>query len=233
MAGSFVFPSRLFAPDSLRLRPLGQALNGGASLSGEQSFADVSGGGRWVADFGESALWDVDQVLAWQALESFCDGGAQPLIVPVANRLLQPTSAVFPDTETFGLDTWVTDVTAWTATEVTAATTATAALGATTLSFTCTSPKPLKRGMGFSILHATWSWRFYRIARVTAGGLGTGDATTVIIRTPLRESVASDTALNFDTPRFVARVDGDISATVQLNKYGKAQARFIEYPRAP
>jgi hypothetical protein len=55
VTGSLVFPSRLFAPSSLQARLVGQAISGGVSLSGEQQYADASGGGRWVVDFGESA----------------------------------------------------------------------------------------------------------------------------------------------------------------------------------
>lgn len=234
--GAFVFPARLFSPNSLRLRPLGQALSGGASLSAEENFADASGGGSWFADFGETALWTPDLINAWQAFEAFADGGATPIIIPFANRLTQPLDPEFDPADEFGMSTWVDDVTAWTAYQVTATTTADAALGATTLSFDYTNAsgnKRLKAGMHMAVLHPTWSWGIYRIIRVLSGGLGTGDATTVKFRTPLLEAVPSGSALNFDTPRFVARIDGDVSADVQLLKYGKAQARFIDYPGKP
>jgi hypothetical protein len=236
LAGAFVFPARQFAPSSLRVRPLGQAVSGGVSLSGEENFGDASGGGRWVADFGESALWTPDQVNAWRAFEAFADGGVQPIIVPLAERVNAPLDPAFDGADDFGKDTWVSDVTAWTAYQVSATTTASAALGATSLTFNYTNAsanKTLKPGHHFAILHPTWSWRVYRIVRVTAGGVGAGESTTVIFRTPLREAVGIGAALNFDTPRFVARVDGDISAEVQLYKFGKASARFIEFPRAP
>jgi hypothetical protein len=236
LAGAFVFAARQFAPSSLRLRPLGQAVTGGVSLSGEEAFGDASGGGRWTADFGESALWTPDQVNAWRAFEAFADGGVQPIIVPVNDRWNAPLDPAFDPADTFGLSTYVADVTAWTAYQVTATVTAAAALGATSLTFNYTNAsanKTLKPGHHFAILHPTWSWRVYRIVRVTAGGVGAGESTTVIFRTPLREAVGIGAALNFDTPRFVARVDGDISAEVQLYKFGKASARFIEFPRAP
>jgi hypothetical protein len=236
LSGAFVFPTRLFSPTSLRLRPLGQAVSGGVSLSGEEAHGDASGGGRWSAEFGDSALWTPELVNPWRAFEAFADGGVQPIIVPLAERVNAPLDPTFDGADTFGLDTWVTDVTAWTAYQVTATTTVAAALGATSLTFNYTNAsanKALKPGHHFAIRHATWSWRLYRIIRVTAGGAGAGESTTVIFRTPLREAVGIGAALNFDTPRFVARVDGDVSAQVELLKFGKASARFVEFPRKP
>jgi hypothetical protein len=78
VTGSLVFPSRLFAPSSLQARLVGQAISGGVSLSGEQQYADASGGGRWVIDFGESALWTPAKVLAWRRFIAAADGGASP-----------------------------------------------------------------------------------------------------------------------------------------------------------
>lgn len=236
MSGSYVFPTRLFAPKGLRPRPLGQALSGGAALAGEENFGDVSGGGRWVVDFGETTLWTPAKILQWRALEAAADGGATPILVPLADRLHQPITPKYTGADTFGLSTWVADATAWTIEEVTATVSANAALGATTLSFTYTntsSVKTLVPGMHFAILHPTWGWRLYRIIRVTAGGIGAGEATTVVFRTPLREAVTAGAHLNFDSPRCVMRVDGDISADVQANRFGKAQARFVEFPGAP
>jgi hypothetical protein len=228
VTGSLVFPSRLFAPTSLQARLVGQAISGGVSLSGEQQFADASGGGRWVIDFGESALWTREKVLAWRRFVAAADGGATSLLVPFADRRHQPVNPHYTGGDTFGLDTWVADASAWTAEEVTATTTADAAIGATSISFTFTAPKALLGGEVFSRLHATAGWRAYRGSRVTAGGLGSGDATTLQFRPPLREAIASGSPLNFESPRCVMRVDGDLSETLSMLKYGKAQARFVE-----
>jgi hypothetical protein len=231
--GSLVFPTRLFGPTSLQARLVGQAITGGVSLSGEAQFADASGGGRWVIDFGETALWTREKVLAWRRFLAAADGGAQSLIVPLADRRHQPVSNPYAGTDTFGLDTYVSDVTAWTAEEVTFVTTADAALGATSITGTFTAPKALLGGEHFSRLHATQGWRLYRSTRVTAGGAGTSDSTTIQFRPPLREAIASGSSLNFESPRLVARVDGDLSETVSMLKFGKATARFVEYPGAP
>lgn len=232
--GSLVFPTRLFGPTSLQARLVGQAITGGVSLSGEAQFADVGGGGRWVIDFGESALWTPDKVLAWRRFVAAADGGAQWLIVPLADRLHQPLTPKYTGTDTFGTATWVADVTAWTAEEVTATTSADAALGATSMTFDFTAPQALVGGEHFSILHATLGWRLYRVSRVISGGaVGSAVSTQVKFRPPLREAAASGAALNFESPRCVMRVDGDISESLEMLKRGKAQARFIEWGGPP
>lgn len=232
--GSLVFPTRLFGPTSLQARLVGQAITGGVSLSGEAQFADASGGGRWVVEFGETALWTREKVLAWRRLVAMLDGGAAPILIPLADRRHQPVNPKYIGADTFGQDTWVADRTAWTAAEVTAVTTATAALGATSLSLNLTAPLALLGGERFSILHATQSWRLYEVGRVKTGGtVGSAVATTIDIRPPLREAVASSAALNFESPRGTFRVDGDISETLSMLRLGKASARFVEYPGAP
>lgn len=217
--GSFVFPTRLFGPSSLQARLVGQAISGGVSLSGEAQFADAAGGGRWVVDFGETALWTREKVLAWRRLAAMADGGATPIIVPFADRRHQPVNPKYTGSDTFGLDTWVDDVTAWTDEEVTAVTTADAASGATSLAFTITAPVALLGGEKLSFIHDTMSWRVYKTGRIKTGGaVGTEVATTVDIRPPLREAVASGTPINFTSPRCVMRVDGDISETLSQLK---------------
>jgi hypothetical protein len=234
MTGSLVFPTRLFGPSSLQARLVGQAITGGVSLSGEAQFADAGGGGRWVVDFGDTSLWTREKVLAWRRLAAMTDGGAAPIIVPLGDRRHQPVNPKYTGTDTFGTDTWVSDVTAWTAEEVTAVTTADAAISATSLSLNLTAPLQLLGGEKLAILHTTTSWRLYEVGRVKTGGtVGSAVATTIDIRPPLREAVGSGHALNFESPRCVMRVDGDMSETLSQLKFGKASARFIEYPGAP
>jgi hypothetical protein len=98
------------------------------------------------------------------------------------------------------------------------------------MTFNFTAAKPLLGGEHFSPAPGDWGWRLHRISRVVSGGLGSGDSTVVQIRPPLRGAVASGTHLNFESPRCVMRVDGDLSETLSLLRFGKAQARFVEFP---
>lgn len=228
--GALVYPSRALGANSLQLRLVGQAITGGVSLSGEAQFADASGGGRWIGDFGDVSLMTREARLMYRRFVAAADGGAQWLIVPIADRLHQPVNSRYTGTDPVGLDTWVSDVTSWSAEDVTATTTADMALSATSCSFNITAPKPLLGGELFSILHATQGWRLYRVSRVVSGGtVGTAVSTVVKFRPPLREAVTTGAAMNFDSPRCIMRIDGDISETTQQFRFGKAAARFVEW----
>lgn len=229
MSGSLVFPTRLFAPSSIQPRLVGQAVGGGASLSGEAQLAEVGGGGRWVVEFGDSNLLTREKVLAWRRFVAAADGGATSLLVPLGDRRHQPVNSHYAGSDAFGTDTWAADESAWTAEEVTASASA-AALGATALTFTFTGPKPLLGGEHFSIHHATWGWRLYRVTRVVSGGSGGGGSTSVQVRPPLREAIGTSTPLNFESPRCLMRVDGDLSETLDMLRFGRATARFVEFP---
>lgn len=232
----YVFPSRLFRPTSLQARLIGAAMTAPANLAGEAQFSEVSGGGRWVIDFGEAALWTPDKVKAWRALSAALDNGAMPVLVPLADRRHQPVTNPLVTPDPFGLTIWDDGETPWTPDQVTAPVTATALLGATELTFSYTAPKALVGGEHFSIEHPTWGWRLHRVTRVKSGGAGSGDTTVVDFRPPLREAISSDspaTLLNFDSPRCLMRVDGDMSETVDMGRFGKASARFVEIGKPP
>jgi hypothetical protein len=230
VTGALVFPTRLFGPSSLQVRVAGQSLGGGANMANEQQLVEIGGGGRILADFGDTAMFTREKVLAWRRFVAGAQNGAVPVLVLFGDRGHQPVNSKYTGTDAFGLDTWVADRTAWTAEEVTATTTADAAAGATAISFTFTAPKPLLGGEFFSRLHTNYGWRAYQSWRVSAGGLGTGDATTLLFNPPLREAIPSGTALNFESPRCFMQALGDLSETVSLLKFGKAQARFVEWP---
>jgi hypothetical protein len=231
MSGAYVFPTRALGPQSIQARVLGQALSGGLSLSGEEQFSEVGGGGRVVVDFGPCDLMEREAVLMWRRMRGAADGGARAIVVPLGDRRHQPVNPLYTGADTVGLDTYVADVAAWAPDQVTATVSADAALGATSISFALTSPLRLLGGEWFGALHPAWSWRVYNIIRVTAGGAGDGGGTTVFFEPPLREAVPAGQQLDFDNPRCLMRADGDLSETLSLLKFGKSpNARFVEHP---
>jgi hypothetical protein len=231
MTPGYVFPTQALGPQSIQARVLGQALSGGLSLSGEEQFSEVGGGGRVVVDFGPCDLMTREAVLMWRRLVGAADGGARPIVVPLGDRLHQPVRPLYTGADTFGQDTWVADITAWAPDQVTATVSADAAVGATSISFTLTSPLALLGGEWFGALHPAFSWRSYNIIRVTAGGAGDGGGTTVFFDPPLREAIPAAQQLDFDNPRCLMRADGDLSETLSLLRFGKSpNARFVEYP---
>jgi hypothetical protein len=226
--GQFVFPTRLFNPVSLQARVVGAALSGAQSLAGETQFADLSGGGRWAVEFGASDLLDPAIVKAWRALTAAADNGVTQILVPLADRLHQPVTPTLTTPDPFGLTIYDDGLTPWAPDQVTATVTSAAALGETELRFNFAAPVHLVGGEHFSILHADWGWRLYIVTRVKSGGVGSGDATVIDFRPPLREAVAPDDLLNFDSPRCLMRIDGDMSEVVDLQRFGTAAARFVE-----
>lgn len=226
--GTFVFPTRLFKPQSLKPSLVGAALDGGRSLAGDNQFADFGAGGYWQVEFGEQALWSRAKVLAWRALAAAADSGATDILVPLADRRHQPLENPLVTPDPFGLTTWDDGLTPWAPDQVTAEVTADAALGDTQLECTFTAPRALLGGEHFSVKHATWDWRLHRISRLVSGGLGTGDATVIDVRPPLREAIVAGALLNFDSPRCLMRADGDIEPNIEMLKFGRASARFKE-----
>gem|GEM_PF-706908 len=183
-------------------------------------------------DFGDISLMTREARLMYRRFVAAADGGAQSLIVPIADRLHQPLVAKYTGADTVGLDTWVSDVTAWSNTEVTATTTADMALSATSCTFNFTAPKALLGGELFSVLHATKGWRLYRISRVVSGGtVGSAVSTVVQFRPPLREAATSGAALNFESPRCVMRIDGDVSETMQAFRFAQSRRALCGIPR--
>lgn len=233
--GTYVFPTRRFKPQSLRAYLEGASLDGGRSIAGESQFADVSGGGRWVIEFGETPLWRPELVKLWRALAAAADDGVTPILVPLADRLHQPVTPAYAGADTFGREIYDDGSVPWTPEEVLAPVIGYAALGQTQIDFLFTAPKALAGGEHFAIEHPTWGWRLYRVIRVVSGGAGTGDLTTVDFRPPLREAVdpgdSPGTLLNFDSPRCLMRADAGFDLGLDQFRFGRAQARFVEFGR--
>jgi hypothetical protein len=221
-----VFPTRLFNPTSLRVRPIGAAASGGRSMAGIEQLGALSGGGLWSITFGEVNLWAREKFMAWRALEAALDSGATPILVPLGDRRHAPVTSP-PVSLAFDDDALWDDGSGWTASEVTATTTADAALRATSLTFAFAGPVDLVGGEFLSVLHAGGlGWRLYQIVRLTDNG---GGSYTAVIRTPLRAAVASGTPLNFEAPRCVCRLDGDPGTVLDMLRFGAGgPVSFVE-----
>lgn len=217
------FPVRLFNPPSLGVRLVGGELLAGESLSGEAAAEALAAGGAWAMTFGEVPLWDREKVLAWRSFVTACDGGAMPCIVPLWDRLYQPfvASAYAGDT-TFGSVIW-RDTAVFDQPEAPATVATTAPAQASELAIAFTGPRAPQGGEHLSIYGPRYGWSLYRLTRPIDPEAGTWE-----IRPPLREWVEAGTPLNFDTPRATMRPDGDLSELVELLRFGKGAATFVE-----
>lgn len=221
-----VFPVRLFRPPSLYAALAGGAIVGGVSPGRDASIEAMDSGGRWVMEFGEAPLWDRDQVLAWRTFCAACDNGVMPVIVPLWDRLheahVQPR---YDGASTFGQVVWRWEDPLHQSETIFARLTVIAPAHSTEVTFSLTGAAELAGGEHFSIYGVRYGWRLYRIVRVLeqADGIVTAE-----IRPPLREWAGVRDPLNFDSPRCAMRCEGDISEVVELLRFGKGVARFVE-----
>lgn len=223
--GEYVFPTRLFNPGTMNVRLMGANVSGGRSLSGIVQNGELSGGGYWVAEFGEISLWTREKVLAWRRLAAAADNGARTILVPLADRIHQPFSnPAYAGADTFGDETWDANGT-WAPEGISA----TLAVGgaqarATEIDIGYSGGTPLVGGEHFSIQYEDIH-RLYIVTRVVAQD---GSDYTLEIRPPLRADSNGGEPLNFETPRCSMRLDGEMGFSLEILKRGKASVRFIE-----
>lgn len=229
------FPTHLFNPASIQLRPAGSTITGGESLSGETDTIKTDGGGYWLVQMSGIELITPDLIRAWRAWEDELDSGVTKVLVPVADvrqaprpvvagRLSRPsafesgagTDPYFPEAVSFA--------TPW----IVAKFSEPAALRATTVTIEVERGARLKGGEIFAVSHPTAGRRIYRVRRVLARN---GQIATVLIRTPLREAVADNTPVDFDWPSLVATLmpEADISPDIE---YGRAATVDIIFREA-
>lgn len=228
------FPTHLFNPASIKMRPGGVAITGGESLLGETDTIKTDGGGFWVVEMGGIELRSADLIRAWRAWEDTLEGGTVKVLVPVADvrqaprpvtggRLSSPSGLhassddpYFPEAVGFA--------TPWVVAHITAA----QPLRSTSLTISVDRGARLKGGEVFAIDHPTAGRRAYRVVRVL--DRPSAQTATVQIRTPLREAVAVDTAVDFDWPSLVATLvpDADISPDISYGRYATVDIVFRE-----
>lgn len=219
------FPVRLFSPPALTMKLEGAGLGGAVAPAGDEQLTALETHGRWVMDFAEAPLWDKARILSWREFAAACDFGAMPVIVPAWELLHQPYGEpILHKATTFAQIVW-RDIQTWDAFEVQAISTAHSARFDTSVTMSFVGTGALEGGMHFSIYGPRYGWRLYRVIRETAVS---GSDHTWEIRPALREQLMAGTELNFDTPRCTMRCDGDIDAVVDLQKFGRGAARFVE-----
>jgi len=218
-----VFPSSFFNISAKDVDIETARISGGTALSGVEDVIATDGGGRWYAEAGDVPLWSRERILAWRAFNSATGGGIDPFVFPICDIRHQPTlgRTLVPHSDGASFS----DDSLYLQGDCTATTTASAALRATTLQLSIALGKTLIGGERFSIDHPTWRHRAYQIGRVIAQ---TATTATVQFHPPAREAIASGTPVDFNSPRFVARVDGRMSAPMSNPKFASGAVRFVE-----
>ena len=238
------FPDILQRENAILWELTGTTISGGQTSSGIMPMTRLDGGGLWKATLSNVALVEIDQVLAWRAIAAHCDGGAQPIILPMCDlrhapiplisgqRVFHVDDVPHSDLSPFDDDTpYQHDI----QTMISAFADGPLPLRATSIAIHITVGGQVKGGQYFSINHPTVGPRLYRIVEVTfdhGGGF-----TVCTIRPPLREATAeAQTPLNFNHPACVMRLatTDAMDLTLQMRKYGTPTVNFIEaFPPFP
>jgi hypothetical protein len=218
-----VFPTAFFGIYAKDVDIEQSTVSGGVALSGDEDLIVTDGGGRWYADLPDIALHRREKIMAWRAFKSLLGGGPGPFVFPICDARHQPTKGrtLVPHSD----GTSFSDDTLYSQGDCEAALSADAALRATTITIEMALGKPLVGGERFSIDHPTKRHRAYQIGRILEQ---TDSSATFQFHPPLREAASAGTAIDFNCPRFVAHIDGRMTAPLANPRFAGAAARFVE-----
>lgn len=218
-----VFPTHFFGIYAKDVDIEQSTTSGGVALSGDEDLIASDGGGRWYVEADGVALNRREKIMAWRAFNSALGGGVNPFVFPICDARHQPTMGGTLVSHSDG--TSFSDDTLYSQGDSEAELTADAALRATTISISMTTGKPLIGGERFSIDHPAMRHRTYQIGQIVDL---TASTATLQFHPPLREAAPAGTAIDFNNPRFVARIDGRMSAPLTNPKFAGGSARFVE-----
>lgn len=219
-----VFPTCFFGIYAKDVDILTASISGGRSLSNIEDRIATDGGGFWYANADSIALHKPEKIMAWRAFNSATSGGIEPFVFPICDARHQPIAKRFrvPHSDGTSFD----DDTLYTQGECAVFVAENAPLRATTIKLTIASlGKPLIGGERFTIVHDNWRERAYQIGEIIDQ---TATSATVQFHTPLREAVTAGTPVDFNNPRFVAHVEGQMSAPLSNPKFASGSVRFVE-----
>ena len=219
-----VFPSCTFGIYAKDVDILTARISGGTSLSGIEDTIATDGGGKWYANADDIALHKRDTIMAWRAFVAATGGGVDSFVFPICDARHQPTRGKVKVPHSDG--TSFSDDTLYSQGDCTVFVAEGAPLRATTIRLTIQSlGKPLIGGERFTIVHPTWRERVYQVGRIIDL---TDTSATIQFHTPLREAVTAGTPVDFNDPRFVARIEGQMSAPLTNPKFASGSIRLVE-----
>lgn len=219
-----VFPTCLFAPDGQEADIERRTISGGTALSGDEDIVATDGGGRVFYEIADPFLDDVPAAMAWRAISAYMDGGARAIIVPFCDGRHQPGG--FLDSVPHSDGSPFSDESEYETLAAQAAITGAAILRATVIEIEFAGlSREILGGEWLSIDHPVMRWRAYRIAEVIEQ---TATTATLSIRPPLREAVGSGEAVDFNDPRCVMRLDGEMRSPSSMGFASSQGVRFVE-----
>lgn len=219
-----IFPTCFFGIYAKDVDILTSRISGGTSLSGIEDSIATDGGGKWYANADSINLRTREQIMAWRAFNSAIGGGIDPFVFPICDARHQPIGKRYrvPHSDGTSFD----DASLYNQGDCTVFIAENAPLRATTIKLAITSlGKPLIGGERFTIVHPTWRERAYQIGQIIEQ---TATSATIQFHTPLREAVTAGDPVDFNNPRFVARVEGQMSAPMGNPKLASGAVSFVE-----
>lgn len=223
------FPTHLFNPARVVLRPSGTTITGGESLSGETDTIRTDGGGFWLISLLGIELIGTELIRAWRVWEDTLEQGVTKVLVPVADVRMAPRPVALPGPLLNGsTDPYFPEAVGFVTPWIVALATAAAALRATSLTIDVTAGAALKGGETFSIAHPLKGKRVYRIRRVL--NRPTASRAVVEIRPPLREAIAANAGIDFAWPACVATLlpEAEISPEIEYGRRSTVDITFRE-----
>lgn len=223
-------PGRMTAPQIV-----GGAVEGGRTLSGLTSAADMTGGGLVSVKYGSIPLsnWTPDAQRYWSWLSAYLAGGVRSILVPLLVDRISPlqgglkqqvvvphsTGALFSTGAGYRIGT----VGAWVGA---------APVNAGTLTINVTGGAKLFGGEWFELTHASRGSRAYCVTEIdSATPVADGWTAYVIgIRPPLRDAIADGAAASFDRPKTLMRLAPGTTMANEIERfwYSTPEVSFIE-----
>jgi hypothetical protein len=232
------FPLKLFPPATHKPYIPNAAISGGTPIVGPPQTADLSTGGVWVYELDLATVRSRAQIAVLLALVAELASGVTLIEVPVLD-ILQPwpgsarrSRVPFGDGSTFG-DTGEFEsetIAAVLAADVYMPASPAPPAAPTQAQITVTIGGALLGGEKFSLTGPSGNVRMHMITSISADD-GAGNY-TVTVKPPFREDTPAGTLLDFNDPRFTAKLDpaaaNDAWPAFRVPYLGDAKLRFIE-----
>jgi hypothetical protein len=217
----------LLEPRTAQWDITGGRVAGGRSLGGVTQIGRFDGGPFWTLNMGGIFAFDVQRVKLARAMQGLLDSGS-----PIEVGTYEDPFAPLPAGASFGTvphsdGTPFSDTAEYELTPITASFAADAALRATTVTLSLTTTGAIVGGEEFSVVNSDYV-RKHRVLQITGG---TDMAPVVSITPPLRASVVSGQAVDFNNPRSVMQL---VSMPINLEPGDECprstfDAQFVEY----
>lgn len=222
-------PGRMTPPQIV-----GSAVEGGRTLSGLTSAADMTGGGLVAVKYSNVQLSNArpDALRYWSWLGAYLSGGVRSIIVPLLVDRVSPlqdglapvadvphaTGAVFST----GAGYRVGNVSAWSAA---------APLNAGTISFTVAGGATLFGGEWFELVHPTRGSRAYCIVSIDAQTANADGTVTYVvgIKPPLRDLIGAGAAVSFHRPKTRMRLAPGTRVEHEIEKFWQSTSAEISF----